>query len=88
MTHLYAFLATFSTVFLKGFQHKNVISGRLKAIVITSYLMAAGDVIFVSIIIKGGLVLALSCGTGAALGMLISVKYYDTISKLLTHSHV
>lgn len=79
LSHLIAFLTTFTSVFLKGFQHKNVIGGHLKSIAITSYLMAVTDVILVGLISQKGFVIAFACGTGAALGMLISVHYHVKI---------
>ena len=79
LSHFIAFLTTFTSVFLKGFQHKNVIGGHLKSIAITSYFMAVTDVILVGLISQKGFVIAFSCGTGAALGMIISVHYHVKI---------
>lgn len=80
LSHLLAFCFTFCAVFLKGFQHKNVIGGHLRAIVITSYLMAVLDAwLILEIGAKASRDIAFSCGSGAALGMWISVKYHKEI---------
>lgn len=76
---LACFLVSLVTVGLKGFQHKNVIGGHLKLIALTSYLMAVGDVATVGLIVKGGWGVVLYTGTGAALGMVISVKLHDRV---------
>jgi hypothetical protein len=79
LMYFLSFVVTFVTVFLKGFQHKNVIGGHLKMIALTSYAMAFFDVIAVSVIVKQGMSVAWSAGTGAALGMLVSVLLHDKI---------
>lgn len=83
LTHILAFITTFTSVFLKGFQHKNVISGHLKAIVFTSYLMSLCDAIFIKIIIDGKYEIIFSSATGASLGMYISVKFHSEIFNFL-----
>lgn len=73
--------ASFVVVGLKGFQHKNVIANKTKSVFITSYLMAAGDVLLISLIVKGGWLIALTSGTGAAFGMVVSMKLHDRLFK-------
>jgi len=75
--HLIALCVTFVSVFLKGFQHKNVIAKKMRLVVITSYLMAVGDVLVIGMVVKGGYGLIPACGTGAALGMYLSIKLHD-----------
>ena len=82
--HLIALLATFVSVFIKGFQHKNINGDHLKAIAITSYLMAITDVVMISLIVQNGLPIAFACGTGAALGMICSIKFHAPIMGKLT----
>lgn len=77
--YLWSVLVTFISVFLKGFQHKNVIGGHLKSVVLTSYLMGLFDVASVTLIVKGGAWIALSAGTGASLGMVSSIILHDRI---------
>lgn len=72
---------SFCAVGLKGFQHKNVIANKQKSVFVTSYLMAALDVVCVGIIIKGGWIIALSSGTGAAFGMIFAMNLHDRIFK-------
>lgn len=79
--YITSLLASFVVVGLKGFQHKNVIAGHIKSVALTSYFMAAGDVLLVSLIVKGGWAIALTSGTGAALGMVLSIKLHDRLFK-------
>lgn len=79
--HLYllSILASFVGVFLKGFQHKNVIGNHVRSVFFTSYLMAIFDVLSVSLIIVGGWPIALTSGTGAAFGMVAAIKLHDRL---------
>ena len=72
-----AMSVSFITVGLKGFQHKNVIGGHLKMVVVTSYCHAVCDVVLVGLVVKSGLDVAIAVGTGAALGMLVSILLHD-----------
>ena len=69
--------ATFLSVFLKGFQHKNVIADKYALTFITSYAMAIADVAVVTSIYKNGWSTAAAMGTGAAFGMLLSMYLHN-----------
>ena len=77
MIYALSIVVSFCAVFLKGFQHKNVIGGHVRAVFVTSYLMAAFDVAAVSLIVTGGWAIALSSGTGAAFGMVAAILTHD-----------
>ena len=79
MIYLLSVFVSFVAVFLKGFQHKNVIGGHVRAVFFTSYAMAAFDVASVALIVKGGLWVALTSGTGAAFGMVAAIKLHDRL---------
>lgn len=79
MLYALSIVVSFVAVFLKGFQHKNVIGNHLKAVFVTSYAMAVFDVVSVSLIVFGGWPIALTSGTGAAFGMLAAIKLHDKI---------
>ena len=81
MIYLLSIAVSFVAVFLKGFQHKNVIGNHLKAVFGTSYLMAAFDVAAITIIVEGGWVIAFTSGTGAAFGMVAAIKSHDWLYK-------
>lgn len=81
MIYALSILVSFIAVFLKGFQHKNVIGGHLRSVALTSYFMSAFDVAAVSIIVKGGWWVALTSGTGASLGMVASIVLHDRLFK-------
>jgi len=74
-------MATTASVFLKGFQHKNVIKNKYVLIGLTSYLMAVFDVIIITLIAKNGLSLIVWNGTGAAVGMLLAVVLHERLFK-------
>ena len=78
-TYLISIVVSFCAVFLKGFQHKNVIGNHLKLIAVTSYAMAVFDVATVMLIYKGGWLIALSSGTGAAVGMVVAVLTHNRL---------
>lgn len=73
MTYFLALIGTFASVFLKGFQHKNVISNLYVPTFVTSYAMAFLDVILIGMIAKSGWDIAFASGTGAAFGMVLAM---------------
>lgn len=79
MIYVQSVLLSFCSVFLKGFQHKNVIGNHLKTVFCTSYLMAVFDVLSVMLIVKGGWLIAFTAGTGAAFGMIAAMMLHDRI---------
>jgi len=81
MLYLLSLITSFCAVFLKGFQHKNVIGNHIKAVFYTSFAMAAFDVAAITIVVKGDMSIAFSAGLGAALGMVSSIKFHDKIFK-------
>ncbi len=74
-------IVTFATVFLRGFQHKNVIGNHIRAVIVTSYLMAVCDVLFIGLIAARGWSVCFAAGTGAAIGMFTSIKLHDRFLK-------
>jgi hypothetical protein len=74
-------LTSFVSVFLKGFQHMNVIGKHYKLTFFTSYAMAAFDVISVGLIVQGGWSIAFSAGTGTAFGMILSMFVHSRLVK-------
>lgn len=81
MIYVMSVVVSFAAVFLKGFQHKNVNGNHMKSIMFFSYLMAVMDVVAVSLIVRGGLSVAFSAGTGAALGMWAAIRLHERIFK-------
>lgn len=79
--YISAMLVSFLAVFLKGFQHKNVIGNHKKSIFFTSYLMASFDVATITLTVKGGWWMIPFVGTGAAFGMLLAVVLHDRLFK-------
>lgn len=69
LTQLIAFCISFIAIGLKAFQQKNVSGHYLKAVVVTSYIMTLTDITFIGLVATHGWGIALSSGTGAALGM-------------------
>lgn len=79
MIYVLSVVASFVSVFLKGFQTKNIIGGHTFALVVTGYLMALFDVITISLIVQVGWPIALTSGTGAAFGVLASIRFHDRL---------
>ena len=73
MINLIAFSASFCAVFLKGFQHQNVIGGHYRLAFIFSYGMAVAEVAVVTSVVGGGWSTVLPIGTGAAFGIVLSM---------------
>ncbi len=79
MLYLLALVLSFGTVFVKGFQYKNVNGNHKKMVIFTSYLMALGDVLTVGLIIKSDWTIAVATGTGGAIGMVLSMIFHDKL---------
>lgn len=75
------FALTFTSVFLRGFQHKNVIGDHRKSIFVTSYLMAVCDVLFIGLVSQKGWSVCFAAGTGAALAMIAAIMLHDKLLK-------
>ena len=72
-----AALAAFVAVGLRGFQQKNVQGNHYRLVFITSYGIAAGDVLTIGFIAKYGWIMAFATGTGAAIGMVLAMWMHD-----------
>lgn len=74
-------VVTFASVFLKGFQHKNIEGNHTKLIFFTSYLLAVTDICVVGLVVKNGLWMILPAGTGAAFGMIVAMRAHRKLIK-------
>lgn len=77
LTYVAAGFGTFCAVFLKGFQHKNVINNLYVPTFVTSYLMAFLDVVLIGLIARSGWDIAFASGTGAAFGMVLAIFLHN-----------
>lgn len=89
MMFVWVFFGTFLSIFLKGFQHKNVIHNMYLNTAVTSYAMNVLDVILVGsyakIFVDGDWWYAFISGTAAALGMITSMWMHNKFfSKTVT----
>ena len=73
-------IVSFISVFLKGFQHQNVIGGHYKLAFVFSYMMAIFDVIVVFLVASNGLKMILPTGTGAAFGIILSMYLHRKLT--------
>ena len=81
ITFFTALSVSFVSVFLKGFQHKNVNGNHYRLVALFSYIMATMDVIMIGLISKNGFEVAIPCGTGATLGIVISMYLHNRFVK-------
>lgn len=77
MNYVLAFFASFISVFLKGFQHKNVVANLYVNTAVTSYAMAVMDVLLIGLISKSDWTIAFTTGTGATLGMVTAMYLHN-----------
>lgn len=77
MPYVLAFFATLASVFLKGFQHKNVIANLYGHTFVTSYAMAFLDVLIIGLIAKSDWSVAFASGSGAAIGMVAAMWLHN-----------
>ncbi len=73
---LIQFLVSFAYVFMKGFQHQNVIGGNYKSAFWLCWGMSALEVATVSLIVSQGWWSALIIGAGASIGIVTSMYTY------------
>jgi len=79
---IYLALASFLSVFCKGFQSQNIIGGKFKAAFVVSYIMAILDVLVIVEVSKNAdMVSAIYVGLGASLGIVASMFAYRKIHK-------
>lgn len=79
MLYVISALVSFSGVFLRVFQQKNVVGNHVRTAMATSYAIALTDFASVLIIVHGGWWVVLTSGTGAAIGVLLAMKTHDKI---------
>ena len=79
LLYLASICVTFIAVFLKGFQHKNVIGNHIKSVAVTAFFMSVFDVLAVALVIKGGIWITISSGIGAPLGMICAITFHNRI---------
>lgn len=81
--YLISMVLLFCAVFLKGFQHQNVIHRKMKAIFFTSVLMQIFDYAFLSFAVAAVLtrswMFALTSGIAAGIAMVTSIWFFDFI---------
>ena len=80
-TLIIQFTVSFLAVFLKGFQHQNVIGGKFKSAFFVSYVMAVFEVAVVTLMVANGWMSVIPVGTGAALGIVSSMYIYRRFDK-------
>ncbi len=81
MSKLYLVGAAFIGVLARVFQQKNVIGDHHVLIVITSYVIALGDVIIIWKVANEGLSAVPWVGTGGALGALSAVYLHRLVTR-------
>lgn len=82
LKYLLAFLGSFVTVFIKGWQHGNINKRMYLNMFFTSYIMAFLDIALLYLIVKAdSLHIAIYTGLGASIAMVISLYLHDKLHK-------
>ena len=76
MISLAQFAATFTYVFIRGFQSQNVVGGKYHAAFWFSFMMVAAEVTSITLVVQVGWWSILPMGLGAAAGVLLSMYLY------------
>lgn len=74
---LTATLATFVSVFFRGFQNKNVAGGHKKMAFFTGYIMNVLDIVVIGMVVNSGVGVVIISGLGAAFGYLTSMQVHE-----------
>ena len=77
--------ATACVVFLRGIQQLNVIGGHYAMAAITSYAIAAAEVIFIVSVVDSGTGAILSVGTGGAIGVISAIYMHPKMKRMMRH---
>ena len=82
--------ATYATVFLKGFQHKNVIANLYTHTFVTSMAMAAADAVVVGLLAKAialdqNYYIILASAIGGSVGMISAMWVHNTFVRGKSH---
>lgn len=78
---LISFALTFSAVFLKSFQVKNMVGGQYWLMFLTALVLGAFEIIAPQVSVKGGLWLIISGSLGAGSAIVLGVKFHDVLFK-------
>lgn len=79
LEQLLALTLALLSVFVKGFQHKNIQGNHYRLIFVTSYIMAITDVLMISLVVQKGWTICFATGSGAAIGMLLSLWVHSKV---------
>lgn len=89
LVYLASFGVAFLSVFLKGFQTKNVIKDLERSAFITSFLQGASQILTTALVVYAGMnsgitasvSMALTAGLGSAFGIVASMRLHNYIFK-------
>jgi hypothetical protein len=81
MTYALAFLGSLCSVFLKGFQHKNVNANLYVHTFITSCAIDVMNVLLIGLIARSNWSIAIASGIGAAFGMTTAMYVHNRFVK-------
>jgi hypothetical protein len=74
---LTATIATFVSVFFRGFQNKNVVGGYKKMAFFTGYIMNVLDIMVIGLVVNSGVGVVIISGMGAAFGYVVSMQVHE-----------
>lgn len=79
--YVLSMLTTFSAAFVKTFQQRNIVQGRMKSAFFTSWLVTGLEITTIGIVVKEGWYVLFSAGLGGAIGVVGAMKMHSKLFK-------
>ncbi len=76
-----SFAVTALSIFVKGYQYKNIAGNHFKSAFFTSFLMYTLDMTTVGMFVKEGWTIIVSAGSGASFGIVLSMYVHNYIHR-------
>lgn len=82
MIYFLSVLTTFAAAFVKTFQQRNIIQGRIKTAFITSWLITALEIATIGFVVVEGWYILFSAGFGGAVGVVVAMHTHSKIFRI------
>ncbi len=72
---------TFCAAFVKTFQQRNIVQGRIKSAFLTSWVITALEISTIGLVVSEGWYIIFSAGLGGAFGVVGAMKMHSKLFK-------